>query len=1464
MSGYIELDRRFRELTKAELAESETWTADHFLISDRMGTESGIGWRELLEHRRVVLLADAGAGKSTEMKERARLLSREDRYAFFVPLESLDREPITDLLSKAEEQRFERWKADGEATAWFLLDSVDELKLTAGKLERALRRFSREIQENRHRVRVIVSCRPSDWRPVLDLATMQEELGVDARLGGTTTGSDEDIFLAALKQQPAATGHFDSGKQQEPDSASVRTVAMLPMSDRQIERFARRHGIADASTFLEEVDRQNAWDFARRPLDLVDLVANWSSSGDLGTRAEQHEANVAAKLKEDPGRPDSDTLTDSEARQGAELLALALALTRKRAIRSPEQAIDADREEGVLRAETVLPDWTEAKRQALLRRALFDPATYGRVKFHTRTVEEYLAACCLRSLREKGMSASALFSLLFAVRYGLEVVFPSMRPMAAWMALRDGQVRQELVKREPEVLLSFGDPGSLEIELRASLLRAFVHRYGHEGRHGLDIPIEGVRRLAHPKLGEIVRECWEAGAANEDVRELLLKMIWQGPIESCADLAEAVALDASCDRYSRIMAIRALLACGRNEVVRKCADDMLARPASWPDQVVCSVAKEMFPRVISAGELVEMMEERPQPEWTSWGFRWVSQLIAESVKPWSIPAIELRNGIADLIWRRRGPEPEHCLVRGEYNYLAPALGVLCERQLSESGKHPDADLIRACVIARGFGRREISADKAIGPLREHFVEDPVLRSMVFWAELAFLDEIVPIDDDWRRLYRATHDGLLGSLTETDRTWLERGLADSRHPERRPVALHALIGLWCGRGSIHAELGAIRRLVQDDHELVRMLADQTAPRRDEDSLKRMEEFERETRLRRKAESDEERKRLEDWRQWREELLEDPDTAFSGSRLTATLSTVYAWLRENSKDGNRRNAWNKEALAGAFGVDVAHRIELALRALWRANRPTLWSKQSPSKRNRVSGEWALGLMGVSAEAETPGWSHSLSGDEALIAAAYATVEWNGFAPFISDLAKSHPDEVEDVIGGEVSAELEIGGDLDHLSTLSNLAHAGNELKTLFVRRLLRELRSWPNAFTAETGPRWASHLESVLRVLGEAEVEDDRAAIAEECVKRYQADPAGLLALTWLRGLFESDPARGSEVFIGSLADSGVPEASTRAIETLGALFGGNRDVTLEIPDPAQRARVLGQLVRCAYAFIRLADDTTHNGPFTPDARDNAQTARNFLLSRLLHTPGPEAYRTVVDLAEEDDFAPFSDRLRLLSRQEVAEETEFKPLDTTDVVALGRNLEAPAKDRDGLFSVLMDRLEELDHDLRHHELSDRKTVQRIDREAEMQRTLAWRLETRANGVYRIAREEEVADGKKTDIRLLAANGGPKAVIEVKIADNWSLNDLQRALRDQLVGQYLRHTDCRCGCLLLTHHGRKKLAWQHPGTREPLTFHDVVGLLQEKAKQIEVESSYELRVTVFGIDLAAPANTSMDVVD
>ena len=254
------------------------------------------------------------------------------------------------------------------------------------------------------------------------------------------------------------------------------------------------------------------------------------------------------------------------------------------------------------------------------------------------------------------------------------------------------------------------------------------------------------------------------------------------------------------------------------------------------------------------------------------------------------------------------------------------------------------------------------------------------------------------------------------------------------------------------------------------------------------------------------------------------------------------------------------------------------------------------------------------------------------------------------------------------------------------------------------------------------------------------------------------------------------------------------------------------------------------------------------------------ARNYLLSWLCDTPGAETCRVLLELAEEQDFVNTSGHLRSLARRRAATDAEFPPFGTEDVIALESRYEAPPQDRNGLFDVMMDRLDDLQHDLAHDDFSDRRTLQRIKEEPEMQRTLARRIKEKSNGAYLVTREEEVVDRKRTDIRLSTTNGDQKAVVEVKIADKrWTLTDFERALREQLVGKYLRHTNCKAGCLLLTCHDKEKY-WIHPETRKQVKFPGIIKFLNDKARTLQSEKD-DVRIAVFGLDLTDPIPNNPD---
>ena len=666
----------------------------------------------------------------------------------------------------------------------------------------------------------------------------------------------------------------------------------------------------------------------------------------------------------------------------------------------------------------------------------------------------------------------------------------------------------------------------------------------------------------------------------------------------------------------------------------------------------------------------------------------------------------------------------------------------------------------------------------------------------------------------------------------------------------------------------------------DTPLEQVFEDNTAP--PEQDEERQERSPHEPANNQGAQNDHQAPHMQQWTKWRNELLDNPDDAFSEEKLESTVIGLFQWWCEPDL-ASKYNTWNKEAITQAFSRDIADRAEQALRKFWRtATPPVLWSTRPVEERNSTPLKWLCGLWCVLAEASTSGWTDSLSPDEARIAAIYATVELNNFPSFITDLTTSHPEEVDEVIGGESSTELDVSDSDDLLPILHKLTNAPDNLKQLLAPRLLDALLSGANALSQ--AKRGGHHLTSVLQILDETSSEGDREKIAQECAEHYGAAPLGSLALAWLRGLFRFDPERGTQVLIAELADSKNPVTRKRAIEIFAGLFGNHDAIVFRIEDSTRYADALGQLVQCVHTFLRLEDDhvhkesrgtrdytervrdlltpkllgpeddQVHEGPYSPDTRDDAQRGRDFLLNRLLATPGPEARRVALALADENEFADRSDYIRLQIRRRTATDAdaEFASYVPEDVIALEQRYEAPPKNRDGLFAVMMDRLDDLQHDFTHDDFTDRATVRNIKEETEMQRTLAWRIRDRANGAYKVTREEEVADHKRPDIRLWTVRGDHKAAVEVKIADKYSLTELEKALRDQLVGQYLRPSYCRAGCLLLTHH-KKERYWMCPDTTgKRLNFSEAVERLNHKAQALEEEKGNNIRLGVFGLDL------------
>ena len=239
-------------------------------------------------------------------------------------------------------------------------------------------------------------------------------------------------------------------------------------------------------------------------------------------------------------------------------------------------------------AEAILDDWSPEEVQWLLTRAVFDPATFGRCRLHNDNrgdVRDYLAACWLHRLLPR-LSSRTLRDLLFAEVHGEKVVRPTVRGVAAWLALWNADVARELVDRQPSVLLEAGDAGSLPLTIRRSVLDGLVADIRAFGFRRAWFQRDQLARFTQPDLQEAILSLWEHHAGSPDIQLFLLELIHQGGLRECADLARMGVFGAASGHRVLIAAGRALLAAGTEQDRRDLATLVIERASELPAQMV--------------------------------------------------------------------------------------------------------------------------------------------------------------------------------------------------------------------------------------------------------------------------------------------------------------------------------------------------------------------------------------------------------------------------------------------------------------------------------------------------------------------------------------------------------------------------------------------------------------------------------------------------------------------------------------------------------------------------------------------------------------------------------------------------------------------------------------------------------------------------------------------------------------
>jgi hypothetical protein len=1420
--SYVNIERRFQAISEEALNERNEREIDF-----SFGEHTGFTWDKLLESKRVVILAEAGSGKTTELKEQVKKLNREGKPAFFIAIEQLANENLSDILARESGLfiSFENWLDANDGQAWFFLDAVDELKLNQGKLDLALSKIAGALGSKLARAHIILTCRPSDWRPETDWRIFCERLPVVEEATIIAPITSEEAFLEPLRNRQLRS----TSAKEKSDIPATRIVALQSLSEKQIQQFAANRGLAYPKAFVAQLRRDDVLMFARRPLDLERMLNIWKDAGKFGTLLEQHEADIIAGLADKPDRPDDEALSAAEARAGAETLALAIALCGARTIAIPEQTVTANYTAGALDVSAILPDWTPAKINALLRRGIFDPATYGRVRFHHRSVQEYLAACKIRALVATGLPARKVAKLFFAQTYEERVVIPSMRPIAAWYALWDNQIRVEILKREPEVLLLHGDPSSLPLEDRASYVSSYVDKYREGQQRGLRVPNAEVRRVARPDLAQVVKNCWAKDISNDEISEFLLQLIWNGAIQECAEIAFEAAMNIKLDDYHRILAVRALSACDRPDLMNSVVVHLLANQNHWPDRTIFGIIDDIFPQNLNIFQFETLIKRTPEPSHSISSFGYQLYYLAKGTPADARWKSDLAKSLRKLILEGHVPDPSSYQPQSKFGHLGPALTVLCLQAL-EKGNF-NSDVSAAAVTASRFASHNIIGRE------EHDALNLALSSQDDWRRSIFAEAVklslalTPAEVARGNYWLSHHESYAGPLQKTDFDWLLNKYL-VLHADEQQIYFEAIHDLWW-KSEWCKELGdqLLASLPAADLNRQRVI-DELNPKPMIIS-KKIKQHQKSIRDRKKADLKRQTADETSWIKFLDNLQKKPEHMFGPAQATNTLYNICKWLGFSSDTSSRLTLDNWRAFEQTTLPELAQRFYAIAKNYWRSTTPPIRSERNPEDANSIFNNQTPALTSLQIESELDiNWAQNLSHEEAVIAAKWSTLEMNGYPVWLDNLALCQPDAVKSVLGRELDFEFTTINTSMHPHVLGMLGHQGTNLSSLFVSEFVDKLLQWPAPPIAELEHNsYIVNLDLVMTMLIKNAVYSDK--FIKFCQNRFSDTPTATDAVQWLRGLMSAD-APLAVTTLETVLD-GLPDTDAVNIMTnfLGRDLDGGMSYRAGLPLPSS-VKTLSKFAILSYKYVREADDIHHEGTYTPVARDDAQRARSSILGQIIETPGQDAYLELKELSALPLFADSKDYILSRARERAAKDSQLPALLAQEYTRWIKTHAWPPKNHAELFQCVLSVLSDIAFDVQNADFSDKNMLRNTQTELQLQPVLAKKILNRSMGRYQVVREPEVMNQKKPDIVILANAFNGRTAIEIKVADSWTVAQLEDALIKQLVGQYLRDVSYNSGILWLVYRRQQKHWVSAEGNK--ISFEEVVVHLRNKAKEIE----------------------------
>jgi len=1123
----------------------------------------------------------------------------------------------------------------------------------------------------------------------------------------------------------------------------------------------------------------------------------------------------------------------------------ALTLGKSFTLRAPGHDSDPSLAAGAVDAAHVLTNWTGAQRNALLRRGIFAPSTYGRIRFHHRATQEYLTAQWLDRLLRANCPREDIWDLIFTERYGVETIVPSLRPAAAWLALRHPDFRDEILRREPLVLIQYGDPGSLSLDVKKEILLSYAHKHAAADIADDSLDHRAIWLFSERGLSDTIRQTWKINARS-DFRIDLLRMIREGQIEACLDLARKSALDETITReLYHIIAVQALAECGDDMGLAAVAKHLLRKRSIVSPRIAADVAKVLFPKHLCVTDLLALMEAQPLSKGTG-GFPYALGELYERCTNAS-ERNAFVSGLADLSLAPPFAEPWQRISKRHFE-LAKHLAPIASQEVKALGSHEASNHVVRFLMAVERADSRPSFDEQPS-LREFVQQNTQLQRELFWSDVGEIRQNdSKLGRDLTQFWQVhVHGPTLWKFGISDLPGLFADLGGRRLEDDRRIALSAIVAVL--ENNLEAELPRIRKLIEESPVLRADLDGYLAPPiRDDTWREHRERME-------KLDKQRERKQQAAKATWvkfglcarqNPAELRNPKLLESWAKGAFRLYHLTTWLghRTDHQDSNAALQWR--LLEEGFGRDVAEAYRDGMRALWRVIKPER-PVQEEGGAITTKHTTVLAFEGIGIEAaEDHEWASRLNEAEAKLAALHGCLSQQGYPEWMDALITSYPQVVLPIIKRELKQEWNAKGP-GRSDFLYRYARSDMILQPA-LQELLFDIWSDPE-------PDDLSKLDCGLRILSYLDLTSaQRRMIARNARMRLRAHERRKeidRALRYLALLLTIDGDKAVVDLTQWFERPKQTERRKRAELTLAYLFDRHDPVVPNMLAVAS-TKALEDLLRLAYRYISPQDDQHHDGSYSPNTRDHAESARNTILTALIDRPGFEAYDALRRIAHEPAYTLRKERFQELARGKAERDSELPIWTEKEVITFEHRYAAPIKAGSDLLRVVMTVLKDIQFQLDKGDVTSRPLLQRAKDEDEVRNWIVEQMNFRSRERFHAYREAQVSNKDRPDIIIASTAASCEVAMEVKHGGKkWTHPQLDDALRVQLANNYLKPTSRRQGVFVITNHGARR--WRDAGSKQMMDFGKLMESLNSMASTITANDSGAIQVRCFGIDAA-----------